>query len=275
MTLTLVNVNWGRIGIILLIGLGAYFGFKLLVLAMQRLLARRIPDLEDQKRIETLKRSIRYIFNVSLVVILFVLLLAEFGISIAPILGAAGVVGIAAGFAAQSLVKDFFRGIFLLLENQIRVGDVVEIANKSGVVEEVTLRYVRLRNMEGSVHFVSNSEISTVTNMSLGFAYAVVDVPISPTVDIEEVMATMREVGAEIKADPDFGPRITEPFELIGVNQWQETLVLLRGRFRTLPMQQWSVKREFLRRIKPRLLAIGVPLQEPAPAPAAEMINPT
>ena len=257
------NINWLRIGFVLLIGVLAWFAFGLLMRGVQRLLANRVPDAEDQKRIETLKRSLGYVFHATLLIALTVLLLAEFGISIAPILGAAGVVGIAAGFAAQSLVKDFFRGVFLLIENQIRVGDVVEVAGKSGVVEEVTLRYVRLRNMEGSVHFVPNGEIGTVTNMSLGFAWAVVDVPVSASADLDKVVQAMREVAGQLRDDPEYGPRITEPFELIGVDQWQASSVIVRGRLRTLPMQQWGVKREFLRRVKPRLLDLDVPLFEP------------
>ncbi len=257
------NVNWPRIAIVLLIGLAAWFAFGLLMRGVQRLLSNRVPDSEDQKRIETLKRSIGYVFQTALLVTLAVLLLAEFGISIAPILGAAGVVGIAAGFAAQSLVKDFFRGVFLLIENQIRVGDVVEVAGKSGVVEEVTLRYVRLRNMEGNVHFVPNGEIGTVTNMSLGFAFAVVDVPVSASADLDKVAQAMREVGDALRDDPVYGPRITEPFELIGVDRWQESSVVVRGRLRTMPMQQWGVKREFLRQVKPRLVELEVPLFEP------------
>ncbi|MGE0312646.1 MAG: mechanosensitive ion channel family protein [Lautropia sp.] len=257
------DVNWARIAFVLLVGVGAWFAFGLLMRGVQRLLSNRVPDSEDQKRIETLKRSIGYVFQTALLATIAVLLLAEFGISIAPILGAAGVVGIAAGFAAQSLVKDFFRGVFLLIENQIRVGDVVEVAGKSGVVEEVTLRYVRLRNMEGNVHFVPNGEIGTVTNMSLGFAFAVVDVPVSATADLDRVVQAMREVAQSLRDDPEFGPRITEPFELIGVDQWEAFSVVVRGRLRTLPMQQWGVKREFLRRVKPRLIALEVPLFEP------------
>jgi small-conductance mechanosensitive channel len=136
-----------------------------------------------------------------------VLVLAEVGVSVAPILGAAGVVGVAVGFGAQSLVKDYFSGFFLLLENQIRLGDVVEAGGKSGMVEEITLRYVRMRNYDGHVHFVPNGSISTVTSMTRGFAQAVVDVGVAYRESVDQALAVMRSVGAELRADPLSRPR--------------------------------------------------------------------
>lgn len=143
---------------------------------------------------------IRYLANVVMTLISGLLVLSELGISVAPILGAAGVVGIAVGFGAQSLVKDYFTGFFLLLENQIRQGDVVEIAGKGGLVEEVTLRFVRLRDYEGNVHYIPNSLISTVTNRSRGFANAVIDIGVAYGEDLDEVFAVMRRVGTELRA---------------------------------------------------------------------------
>src|SRR4030066_2227468 len=164
----------------------------------------RAATSEEVRRVETLARAFRYVATVAIFLIAGMLALSELGISIAPILGAAGVVGIAVGFGAQSLIKDFFNGLFILIENQIRQGDVVEICDKTGVVEKVTLRYIQLRDFEGSVHFVPNSLITTVTNKSRGFAYAGMDVGIAYRENIEEVFGVMREVGAQLRASEAF-----------------------------------------------------------------------
>jgi len=147
---------------------------RLLRLFRERI-TRGMDDPEQVKRAETLGRVFRYVAAVVVLVIATTLILGELGVAVAPILGAAGVVGLAVGFGAQNLVKDYFAGFFILLENQMRQGDVVEIAGKSGLIEEITLRYVRLRDYDGNVHYVSNSLITTVTNMSRGFAYSVLE----------------------------------------------------------------------------------------------------
>ena len=134
------------------------------------------------------------------------LVLGELGISVAPILATAGVAGIAIAFGAQSLIKDYFTGFFLLIEDQIRQGDVVEIVGKAGEVEEVTLRYVRLRDGDGFVHFVPNGEIKTVVNRTRTFAFANIDVGVPENTDFDAVFKAMRDVGAALRADPKFGP---------------------------------------------------------------------
>ena len=194
-------------------------------------ISSRFADAEAVKRATTLDRVIRYLANVVMTLISGLLVLSELGISVAPILGAAGVVGIAVGFGAQSLVKDYFTGFFLLLENQIRQGDVVEIAGKGGLVEEVTLRFVRLRDYEGNVHYIPNSLISTVTNRSRGFANAVIDIGVAYGEDLDEVFAVMRRVGTELRADPVFAPKMLEEFDIAGVEAWGDSAVMIRGHF--------------------------------------------
>ncbi len=213
-------------------------------------LARRFDDPEAVKRAQTLGRVFRYLVAVVISLVAGVLVLSELGISIAPILGAAGVVGLAVGFGAQSLVKDYFTGFFLLLENQIRQGDVVDVGGHSGLVEEVTLRYVRLRDYDGNVHFVPNGQITTVSNFSRGHAYAVIDVGIAYREDIDRVMGVMAEVAQAMRDDQAFGRRILDPFELVGVERWDNSAIILRGRFRVAPLEQWNVRREYLRRLK-------------------------
>jgi len=226
-------------------------------------LASRMGDPEAVKRAATLGRVFRYLVAVVVSLIAGMLVLGELGISVAPILGAAGVVGLAVGFGAQSLVKDYFAGFFILLEDQIRNGDVVEIASKSGFVEEITLRYVRLRDYEGNVHYVANGLITTVTNMSRGFAQSVIDVGIAYREDVDEVFSVMREVATQLRADASYGPRILDDLEIAGVNQWADSAVVLRCRFKVAPLEQWAVRREFLRRLKRAFDERGIEIPYP------------
>jgi small conductance mechanosensitive channel len=213
-------------------------------------IASRFDDREAVQRAETIGRVIRYLIAVVVSIIAGMLVLGELGVSVAPILGAAGVVGLAVGFGAQSLVKDYFTGFFLLLENQIRQGDVVKLGEHSGLVEEVTLRYVRLRDYDGHVHFVPNGMVGSVVNMSRGFAQAVIDASVAYATDLDAAMAVMREVAAGMRRDPEFAPRILDDLEVAGVDRWADSAVVIRARFRVRPLEQWAVRREYLRRLK-------------------------
>lgn len=226
-------------------------------------IANRMDDRESAKRAETLGRVVRYLIAVVISLITVMLVLAELGVSVAPILGAAGVVGLAVGFGAQSLVKDYFTGFFLLLENQIRQGDVIKIGDHAGSVEEVTLRYVQLRDYDGNVHYVPNGTISTVINMTRGFSNAVMDIGVAYRENVDDVMAVMRDVAAQLRQDPEVGPRITDDLEIAGVEQWADSAVVIRCRFRCQPIQQWGVKREYLRRLKSAFDAKGIEIPYP------------
>jgi len=223
---------------------------KLIRTFRTHLIQNHLDDPEEIKRAETLGRVFRYIASVIIWLVIGIVILGELGIAIAPILGAAGVVGLAIGFGAQSLVKDYFTGIFLLLENQLRQGDVVEAGGKSGIVEEVTLRYVQMRDYEGNVHYVPNGGITTVTNMTRGYAQAVIDVGIAYREDVDQALKVMRDVGTELRADPAFASKILEDIEIAGVNEWGDSAVILRCRFKVAPIEQWGVRREYLRRLK-------------------------
>jgi small conductance mechanosensitive channel len=175
---------------------------------LREALVSRQTDGESGQRIRTLSRVVRYALTVAATVVAGLLMLGEFGISVAPLLGAAGVAGIAIGFGAQNLVKDYFTGFFLLLEDQIRIGDVVNVGDKGGLVEELTLRYLKLRDYSGNVHFIPNGSITTVTNMSMGFAYAVIDASIAYGEDIDQAISVMRCTGEEIRIDPVFADKL-------------------------------------------------------------------
>jgi len=226
-------------------------------------IAGRLHDAEQVRRAETIGRVLRYLASVIVTLIAAVLILSELGVSVAPILGAAGVVGLAVGFGAQSLVKDYFTGFFLLLENQLTTGDVVRIADRSGLVEDVTLRFVRLRDYDGNVHFIPNNLITSVTNMSRGFAQAVIDVGVAYREDTDAVVETMREVGRGMRADEAFATRILADLEIAGVERWDDSAVILRCRFKVAPLEQWGIRREFLRRLKKAFDAQGIEIPFP------------
>lgn len=259
-TLHYVTLWWQELGgvataaaRILVILLLAWFATRLLHRAIRAFgmrISSHFDDRESIKRAETLGRVFRYMASVVVWLIATMLVLSEIGVSVAPILGAAGVAGLAIGFGAQSLVKDYFTGFFLLLENQIRQGDVVKLGEHSGLVEEITLRYVQLRDYDGNVHFVPNGTIVDVVNMSRGFAQSVVDVGVAYKEDLDKVMKVMLDVARELADDPGFSARILDKFELAGVERLDDSAVVIRGRFRVIPLEQWNVRREYLRRLK-------------------------
>ena len=244
----------------------AWVARRILCLGLSRLRGRLIDgevDTEREKRLATLEQVARYIFTVVILLVAVMLVLAELGISIAPILAAAGVLGIAVGFGAQSLVKDYFTGLFLLLENQVRQGDVIEVAGKSGLVEEMTLRYILLRDYEGSVHTIPKGVIDTVTNRSRGFAHAVIDVGVAYREDVDEVFDVMRRVGHELRLDPEYAMRIEDELEIAGIEQWGDSAVVVRCRFRVKPLEQWGVRRAYLYRLKKAFDAAGIEIPYP------------
>lgn len=248
---------------ILIVAWIAVFALQRSIRAFRIRIASRFDDREAVKRAETLGRAFRYLVAVVVALIAGMLVLAELGISVAPILGAAGVVGLAVGFGAQSLVRDYFTGFFLLLENQIRQGDVVKIADHAGLVEEITLRYVRLRDYDGNVHFVPNGEVTTVVNMSRGYAQSVIDVGVAYRENVDEVMQLMMDVGQQMRLDPSFAGRLLDDLEMAGVESWNDSAVVIRCRFKCSPLEQWSVRREYLRRLKHAFDAKGIEIPYP------------
>jgi small-conductance mechanosensitive channel len=221
-----------------------------LIRVFRAYMARR-TGADEIGRVETLARVFRHAAAIVILVLAGTLVLGELGVSIAPILATAGVAGIAIGFGAQSLIKDYFNGFFLLLDDQIRQGDVVQVADKGGLVEEVTLRYVRLRDLDGHVHFVPNGEIKVVTNRTREYATAVVDIGIAYREDPDEAIGVMREVAAAMRADPEWRERVADELEMMGVEKWGDSAVILRARIKVVPpIQQWNVKREYLKRLK-------------------------
>jgi len=219
---------------------------------------------DEVTRVATLERVFRYSATIIIFIVAGTLVLDTLGISVAPILATAGVAGLAIGFGAQSLIKDYFTGFFLLLEDQIREGDVVEIAGKAGLVEEVTLRYVRLRDGDGYVHFIPNGEIKLVSNRTRGFARAVVDVGVGYEVDVEHALAVMREVGQTMRADERWKGRLADDIEVLGVEKLDNSAVVLRAQLRVVPpIERDNVKREFQKRLKKAFDERGIEIPFP------------
>ena len=234
-----------------------------LINSLKHYITHTTLDAGSIKRAETLSQVFSHVTIVLISLIGGMLILGEMGISIAPILAAAGVVGVAVGFGAQSLIKDYFTGFFLLLEDQIRHGEVVEIGDKKGKVEEVTLRHVRLRDFEGSVHFIPNSSITTVTNKSRDYSYAVIDIGVAYRENVDQVYEVMRNVAIDMRCAPKFKDSIIDDLEIAGIENLADSAVIIRCRFKVQPLEQWDVRREFLYRIKHAFDLAGIEIPYP------------
>jgi small conductance mechanosensitive channel len=227
-------------------------------------MGRRTTAPDELRRIDTVGTAIRYFATVVVSLVAGMLILNELGISIAPILATAGVAGVAIGFGAQSLIRDYFTGFFLLLEDQVREGDVVEIAGKGGVVEQVTLRFVRLRDGDGHVHYIPNGEIKLVTNRTRGFATPLIRIGIAYRESIDEALAIMRDVGAAMRAEPKWAAKIVEDVEVIGLDRLDASSMELLCKLKVVPaIEQWNVKREFLTRLKAAYDKAGIEIPFP------------
>jgi small conductance mechanosensitive channel len=213
-------------------------------------MVRQKEDPEFQKRTQTLVSIVRYALVFTILIVASTTVLREFGIEIGPILAAAGIVGLAVGFGAQSLVKDVISGFFILLEDQIRVGDVVQIAGKGGLVEKINLKTTILRDLAGNVHYVPNGHIDVVTNMTKEFSRYVFDIGVAYREDVDEVIEVIKEVDEELRNDPDYKDDILEPIEILGLDQFASSAIIIRARTTTVPIKQWRVGREFNRRLK-------------------------
>lgn len=233
----------------------------LLTRAMKPLLERIEPivvkarsidedEAEAQKRADTLTEIIWHIARVIVWTVVLLMILGQLGLQVAPLLAGVGIIGLAVGFGAQSLVKDIITGFFLMLENHYRVGDVVQLAGVGGLVEDVNLRVTTLRDLQGRVHVVPNGQIETLTNFTKDWSRALIDIGVAYKEDVDEVMAVLKEIGEEMRQDPEFEDIILEPLEMLGVEEFADSQVTLRFFIKTKPIKQWTVAREFRRRVK-------------------------
>ncbi|MCY4468610.1 MAG: mechanosensitive ion channel [Thiotrichales bacterium] len=232
---------------------GALVAWELLSTLVERYLEERDESgevVQREARIRTFLPLLRNVARIVLLVFVVLIVLAEIGVNIGPLLAGAGIVGLAISFGAQSLVKDIITGFFILLEDTISVGDVVDLGGHKGVVEGMSIRSVRLRDLEGIVHTIPFGEVASVLNMTKDFSFAFMEVGIAYREDVDEVIEALRAIGDGMQSDEEFGPLILEPLEVLGLDSFGASSVNIRIRLKTLPIKQWQVKREYQRRMK-------------------------
>ena len=235
----------------------AWFALRVVRLTASRI-EKSVDDGDDsvttlrEKRGQTISQLLRSMGRVAIVTIAILLTFNVF-INIAPVLAGAGILGLAVSFGAQSLVRDIISGFFILLENQFAVGDVIEAAGKGGLVERMTLRVVVLRDLDGSLNIIPNGEIKVVSNKTRGWSRAVVDISVPHTENLDKALAIVQDEAAQFSADSSWGVQLDGPVEVPGVESLTDNAVVIRTLLKTQPGSQWSVAREFRRRIKNRL----------------------
>jgi moderate conductance mechanosensitive channel len=245
----LLGAVW-RVGFVVM--LAAAFS-EVAAFAISRLLqrnARRSPDLRRAAQMRTLVPVLTGVMHTLIGVVALMMVLSEIGLDVGPLIAGAGILGIAIGFGAQSLVKDFLTGVFFIVEDIVSVGDVVRIGDSGGLVEAMTLRTIRLRDFDGTLHIFPYGEAQVVHNMTKTFSYYAFDLAVAYTADINTALQLMREVGEQMQHEPPFSDAILEPIEVVGVNALADSGVRVKARIKTKPGKQWSVGREFLKRIK-------------------------
>lgn len=221
------------------------------------------PETEVNKRINTLSGVLTRTFSVLIVLGVIFMALAQLGVNLAPMLAAAGVVGIAVGFGAQSLIRDLLAGIFIILENQYRVGDVVTVAGTSGLVEEINLRRTVLRDLDYKQHFVPNGEIRVATNFTKGKSRVNLNISVAYKEDLERVMQVLNDIGQEMAKDTYFGPLIIDPPKALRVDSFGESGIDIKVLGETLPIRQWEVAGEYRLRVKKAFDRLGIEIPFP------------
>lgn len=256
----------GGVATVVLVLIGALIIWELISGAIERYLERLQDssiDRDRAKRLGTLLPLARNAILVAMVVFVSLIVLSELGVNIGPLLAGAGVVGLAIGFGAQTLVKDVITGLFILLEDTIQVGDVVEADGRSGVVEGLSIRTIRIRDLHGSLHTVPFSSVASVKNMTKDFAYYLFEVGVAYREDTDEVIAILRELDEALRADDTYGDMILAPLDVWGVDRFDDSAVVIRARYKTKPGNQWAVGRAFNGRMKKAFDERGIEIPFP------------
>ncbi len=225
--------------------------------------AEREDAAQVSARARTLLPMLRTAILVVMVAVVGIFILSEIGVNIAPLLAGAGVVGLAVGFGSQALVKDVITGVFILMEDQMAVGDVVKLGSHAGVVEDISLRTIRLRDLGGNVHIIPFGEVTTVENMTKEFSRYIFNVGVAYREDTDQVVAALKQIGEDLQQDEEYGPMILEPLEVLGVDSFDDSAVIIKARITTQPIKQWAVGREFNRRMKKRFDELGIEIPFP------------
>ncbi len=218
---------------------------------------------ERENRASTLVGVLLNVVRIVVVIVCVITILEQFSVPVGPLLGGAAVVGLAVAFGAQSLIKDYFTGFMVLLEQQYMINDVVQIGDIKGQVERITMRMTVLRDLEGKVHFIPHGQITTVTNMTHGWSRALIDIGVSYNEDIDQVIGVLVQLGQELRNDPKYGEMILDNPEMLGVESLGDSSVIVRMMVKTRPLRQWELKREWLKRVKRRFDELGIEIPFP------------
>lgn len=259
-----------RVALILFISFAAIEVLNLAITNIFARIAKRARNARRAAQVRTLAPLLSGIVTTLFVLIAAMMTLSEFGVEIGPLIAGAGIVGLAVGFGAQTLVKDFLTGIFLIVEDTVSIGDIIGIGEFGGVVEDMSLRTIKLRDFDGTLHVFPYSEAQVIHNRTKSFSFAVFDLSVDYSADIPRAIEVMKQTGAELRADPDFAPLIIDDIEVVGVDQLADSAVMLKARIKTHPARQWSVKREYLQRVKAAFDEAGVVI----PFPTLKLIPP-
>lgn len=249
-TLNWLQAKGARLGITIILTIVAIFVARLLANRLTTAYKSRHEDIEHKKRAETLGSMFQYVLSAAALGVSLMLILELFGLELGPLLAAAGVAGIAIGFGAQHLVQDITNGFFIMLDDEIREGDVISAAGVFGTVERVGLRITVLRSFDGNVHFIPNSKIDVVTNMTKTYSYCMLRIGVAYREDIDEVFEVIEEVSASLQRDEPFAQWIEEPVEILGLDEFSDSAMIVKARIKVEPIRQWKVKYEFNRRLK-------------------------
>lgn len=266
----ILGVLW-RIALIVVLSLAAAELSQLAIRSLFSRVANRAKNFRRASQLHTLAPVLSGVATTAILIAATMMALSEIGVEIGPLLAGAGIVGLAVGFGAQTIVKDFLTGIFLIVEDAVSVGDIVMIGGFGGVVEEMSIRTIKLRDFDGTLHIFPYSEAQVINNRTKGFSYAVFNLSIDYGADINKALEIMKQTGDELRADPAFAPFIIDNIEVVGVDQLADSAVMLKARIKTAPAKQWSVQREYLRRIKIGFDAAGVEI----PYPHLKLVPPT
>jgi len=251
------------IGVVVLLAMGAWEVVNALLERLNKRANRDSAAPKRSARVQTLLPMLRNAFRIVLITIATLIGLSEIGVDIGPLLAGAGVIGLAIGFGSQTLVKDVITGVFILAEDSLAIGDWVEAGGHMGEVEHLTIRAITLRDLQGQVHVVPFSEVTSILNMSRDYGNSLIDIGVSFREDTDAVIALLQEVARDMRADPHWGKIIVGDLEVFGVNELGESGVTVRVRMRTQPVMQWGVRREFLRRAKKLFDEKGVEIPYP------------
>ncbi|MGB2660832.1 MAG: mechanosensitive ion channel domain-containing protein [Candidatus Omnitrophota bacterium] len=251
--------------IIMFLGLVLYFLKKVGIRKFEDLITKKDVIREDEAtlRAKTLSRLFNWLANFIVIGVVAYMVLENHGFNLAPLLAGAGIIGLAFGFGGQYLIRDLINGLFILIEGQYRINDVVKIGEYGGLVESIDLRITTLRDLEGRVIIIPNGEIKTVVNYTKEFAQALLNIGVAYKENVDRVMDVIKDVGNEMRGDEYFGKLILDELEMLGVDDFADSAVIIKFRMKTLPIKQWEVMREFRRRLKNKFDELGIEIPFP------------